>query len=773
VRPARAVDITIEGTSPSATNCVPFGGPPPGYAGFIYKNIPAFALAAGDVLAFDTLFQNEQPIVVDIALATAASNGSHVPDANGFTTIAQSATPASPTGDSVLGNYDLAFTASVPFTFTGGGLIIRVLPVGSYATDMECSAGLVHYLASDPADFFVGRFLTDANGAYPWQYEDAQHIGGFRLSIAGSDCGDGDLDGSEECDDGNVFDGDCCSGTCDFDAPGASCTDNNPCTDDACNGAGVCVHTNNTAPCDDDLFCTGADTCAGGTCSVHAGDPCAGGLECNNTCNEAFNECLASFGTPCTDDGNQCTTDTCDGNGTCVHDVHTGSCDDGVFCNGADSCSAGACTQHAGDPCAGGAACATACDEANDVCADPPGTPCDDGLFCNGDDTCLGGTCGTHEGDPCAGGAECNATCDEAADDCVAPAGTPCTGDGNPCTDDQCNGSGTCLHPDNTAPCDDGLFCNGADTCAAGACTGHPGDPCVGGAECATVCDETNDVCADPTGTPCADEGNPCTDETCDGAGSCAHTPNQAACDDGVFCNGADTCAGGACGHAGNPCAGGGECADTCDEATDSCFEPAGTPCADDGDLCSSEACDGAGSCRHAFVPAFSCERPIAPRAALLSMQSGSTQQLSWVWRKGAATTKAAFGDPTQTTAYALCIYERESDILSLALTSEVRSGGTCGRKPCWKETPTGFEYSYKRPRRAGQDKVKMKAGKKAGKTSILVRRSGEGVTLPSLPLRSNATVTVQLRSSEGACWGADYSSAARNDATHFKATSD
>jgi hypothetical protein len=573
------------------------------------------------------------------------SNGSHVPDGNGFTTIVQNATPASPIGDNVLGNYDLAFTASTPFTFAGGGLIIRVLPVGSYASDMNCSEGLVHYLANDPSNFFVGRFLTDANGEHPWQYEDAQHVGGFRVSIAGSDCGDGDLDGSEECDDGNVFDGDCCSSTCEFDAAGASCTDNNPCTDDACNGAGVCAHMNNTAPCDDDLFCTGADTCAGGTCSVHAGDPCAGGPECSS-CNEAFDECRASVGTPCTDDGDPCTTDTCDGSGSCVHAAHSGACDDGVFCNGTDTCSAGACTQHAGDPCAGGA-------------------------------------------------------------------------------------------------------------------------------ECATVCDETNDVCADPAGTPCADDGNQCTDEACDGAGSCAHVPNQDACDDGLFCNGADTCAGGTCGHAGNPCAGGGECADACDETTDSCLEPAGTPCADDGDLCSSEACDGAGSCRHSFVPAFSCEKPLAPRAALLSMQSGGTQQLAWMWRKGPATTKAAFGDPTRTTAYALCIYEQETDIFSLALGSEVRSGGTCGRRPCWKATPTGFEYVYKRPRRGGQDKVKMKAGKKAGKTSILVRRSGEGVTLPSLPLPPNARVTVQLRSSEGACWGAEYSSATRNDATRFKATSD
>ena len=78
-------------------------------------------LAAGDLVSFDTLFQNDQPIVVDIALAAAASNGSHGPDANGFTTVAQSATPASPTGNSIFGDYDLAFTVSTPFAFAGGG----------------------------------------------------------------------------------------------------------------------------------------------------------------------------------------------------------------------------------------------------------------------------------------------------------------------------------------------------------------------------------------------------------------------------------------------------------------------------------------------------------------------------------------------------------------------------------------------------------------------------------------------------------------------------
>ncbi|UCG16735.1 MAG: S8 family serine peptidase, partial [Phycisphaerales bacterium] len=149
--------------------------------------------------------------------------------------------------------------------------------------------------------------------------------------------------------------------------------------------------------------------------------------------------------------------------------------------------------------------------------------------------------------------------------------------DSNPCTDDACVSS-ACEYTNNTAPCDDGLFCNGADTCAGGTCSQHAGDPCVGGGECADACNETADNCYDPAGTVCTDDGNVCTDNECDGSGTCIAVNNADPCDDGLFCNGADTCAGGTCSqHAGDPCVGGGECADACNETADNCYDPAGT----------------------------------------------------------------------------------------------------------------------------------------------------------------------------------------------------
>jgi hypothetical protein len=46
----------------------------------------------------------------------------------------------------------------------------------------------------------------------------------------------------------------------------ACSSDGNVCTDDHCDGSGQCVHTPNSAPCDDGDACTLTDVCAGGGC---------------------------------------------------------------------------------------------------------------------------------------------------------------------------------------------------------------------------------------------------------------------------------------------------------------------------------------------------------------------------------------------------------------------------------------------------------------------------------------------------------------------------
>ncbi len=121
---------------------------------------------------------------------------------------------------------------------------------------------------------------------------------------------------------------------------------------------------------------------------------------------------------------------------------------------------------------------------------------CDDGAFCNGAETCNTGTgqCEAGTAPVCDDGAFCNGaeTCNEGTDSCDA--GTP------PACDDglYCNGTESCNEGTDscdagTAPvCDDGAFCNGTETCNEGTDSCDAGtDPCSGG----QTCNETDDIC--------------------------------------------------------------------------------------------------------------------------------------------------------------------------------------------------------------------------------------------------------------------------------------
>ncbi len=77
-------------------------------------------------------------------------------------------------------------------------------------------------------------------------------------SALGQVCGNSVLESGEDCDDGNVVDGDCCSSGCSFEV--GSCDDGDACSvGDTCDGAGTCV-AGSAPDCDDGNLCT-RDTC--------------------------------------------------------------------------------------------------------------------------------------------------------------------------------------------------------------------------------------------------------------------------------------------------------------------------------------------------------------------------------------------------------------------------------------------------------------------------------------------------------------------------------
>jgi hypothetical protein len=119
-----------------------------------------------------------------------------------------------------------------------------------------------------------------------------------------------------------------------------------------------------------------------------------------------------------------------------------------------------------------------------------------------------------------------------------------------------------------TTDCPEGLTCldgycrtpGATGSCVAGQDGSVADGPAV--PEC-----QNEDDCWDP---------NPCTIDLCF-MGTCQHPPatDDAACDDGLFCTGLDTCQSGLCVHTGDPCGAPG----ACNEDADWCDCDDGNPC--------------------------------------------------------------------------------------------------------------------------------------------------------------------------------------------------
>src|SRR5262245_15502949 len=86
----------------------------------------------------------------------------------------------------------------------------------------------------------VDQCAVDFGGAGPF----------YDACVAGcSLCGNGMLDGDEDCDDGNNAGGDCCDAACRFELAGSPCPgDDDPCTTDFCDGNGSCDNEEKPAP---------------------------------------------------------------------------------------------------------------------------------------------------------------------------------------------------------------------------------------------------------------------------------------------------------------------------------------------------------------------------------------------------------------------------------------------------------------------------------------------------------------------------------------------
>ncbi len=171
-----------------------------------------------------------------------------------------------------------------------------------------------------------------------------------------------------------------------------------------------------------------------------------------------------------------------------------------------------------------------------------------------------------------------------AADCTFEPQGSTCPEDGNPCTDHQCDATGTCQTINNSDPCEDGDYCTVGDQCSSGAC----------GAGGARDCSASDDDCNDGV---CNETTNSCEPQAAN---------ENAGCEDGQFCTENTTCSGGSCGGGTSlDCSSvDGDCLQgVCNETTDACEPQAaneGGSCSDGdsctaGDECAAGVCEASG----------------------------------------------------------------------------------------------------------------------------------------------------------------------------------
>jgi len=168
-------------------------------------------------------------------------------------------------------------------------------------------------------------------------------------------------------------------------------------------------------------------------------------------------------------------------------------------------------------------------------------------------------------------------------------------------------------------------------------------------------------------------------------------------------------------------------------------------------------------------VPPATCTEA-GPSDASLGLRDSATfgrDSVRLRWRSATPIAKADFGDPTTVTPYRLCIFD-EDDLLVLG--ADAPSGGTCGGKPCWKETTSAFSYGDKEQTPNGIKKLQLRGG-----THAKIKLQGGGANLALHPLPLLPPVRARLtRTDTNACWDAGFSTGIRtNTESSFKAKSD
>ena len=319
-------------------------------------------------------------------------------------------------GDMVIANNTVRGDQSGDTSWTWQNLFVEI---GSYNPTGEpyLNYSLAQTLADATSETATVDIINNGVGALA--------VAALNHAAAGGVCGDSVVDVGEECDDGNVSDGDCCSAICEFESAATICRASAGVCDvpETCDGAGICAPDGFESPATTCRvsagICDAAESCTGSAPDCPADDfqspavvcrASAGVCDLAESCTGSTANCpgdvFESAATECRASAGVCDlAESCTGS--------TANCPGDVFESAATECriSVGVCD--VAEFCTGiGASCP------GDSVLD--GVPCLDGDVCNGAEQCVTGVC-----EPTA-----SLNCDD-SDECTADACDAVTGCSN------------------------------------------------------------------------------------------------------------------------------------------------------------------------------------------------------------------------------------------------------------------------------------------------------------------------------------------------------
>lgn len=224
--------------------------------------------------------------------------------------------------------------------------------------------------------------------------------------------------------------------------------------------------------------------------------------------------------------------------------------------------------------------------------------------------------------------------------------------------------------------------------------------------------------------------------------------------------------ANGICAAENDPCDDGDACTETdvCNASLE-CVG-SGTPLCSDDDPCTADLCVSPQGCTNPPAPATGCNTSNGKGLLLLRNDPDvSKNKVLFKWIKGASPL-GDFGAPTATTDYTLCAYDSTKVLASLT----VPAASMCPSSPCWSTASNGVTYlDGQSPTVNGVKLIKGKADA-LGKAKVLLKGGGPNA-VPIDIADITYPVTVQLRTSDAACWEQQFVSddQKKNDGTQFK----